>query len=485
MDRRSFLAQGLRFGAGFCLSSVPFITFADQPRSISPTSASLAAFRKKHKGPVYGVGDPEYERLRKVQSAKVDQRPALIVHSVHKDDVSAAVRFAAENQLSCAVRCGGHSYAGYSTCEGGLVVDVSGLRDLAIRPGKTSALVGTGLLSGVVEIETAKANRAAVLGQCPSVGTGGFLLGGGVGPLMSKYGLGCDNVLAADLVLADGRQVNANKDENPDLYWAIRGGGGNFGVVTSFEVSIHPVSEVFAGNIVLAAQDPADTLRLLRDFARSIPDELTLIATMSPDREKQLALAIQACYIGATKQALEVLAPLRRSKMAIRDGVRTLRYLELEQQVPAVIPRAYNEHRGGFLPDLDDSRISVLMNAAGRAPGAFQYSFIHLHGAPSRIPIDETAFALRSTGYAFGATASWQPISGGTEAANWVSAVSNELAADTHGGYVNLMDREDQAAVQRAYGANYRRLSELKARYDPQNIFRNNQNILPARDSTR
>src|SRR6202034_2296967 len=179
------------------------------------------------------------------------------------------------NHLPIAVRCGGHSYAGYSTCDGGLVLDMSGFRSMTIASGKSHARLGGGMLCGAVEIETARAGVATVLGQCPSVGVGGFLLGGGVGPLMSKHGLGCDNIVAAELVPADGRLVKVSAHENPDLYWAIRGGGGNFGIVPEFEVALHPVSNVLAGIISLESADSRELLRAFREFVAAVPDELT------------------------------------------------------------------------------------------------------------------------------------------------------------------------------------------------------------------
>jgi FAD/FMN-containing dehydrogenase len=480
MDRRSFVWHG------FCSAALsiagPSPARASAPRAATPlTDAAIAAFTRTLSGTVYRSGNPKYEQLRKGYAAKVDQHPALVVHPVDAADVSAAVDFASKNRLPFAVRCGGHSYAGYSTCEGGLLLDMSGFRDLTFGLDNNSIRLGGGLLSGAVEVKTAKVGRAAVLGQCPSVGVGGYLLGGGVSPLMSKYGLGCDNVVAADVVLADGRQVRASAHENPDLYWAIRGGGGNFGVVTGFEVALHPVSEVFAGHILLSSPDAGDLMRALRDFAPSAPDELTLIADMADDHDRKLNLSIQACYLGERYAAERVLAPLRRHKTVVRDTLKSMRYLDLEQQVPLMIPPSYTENRGGFCSNLDDRTIGILADAAANAPGPFEYTFVHLHGAPTRIPLNATAFPLRSKGFTYGITAEWEPATGPHKAMAWVEALSEKLKADANGNYVNVMDREDQSGVRRAYGTNYTRLCELKERYDPKNLFANNQNILPMR----
>jgi FAD/FMN-containing dehydrogenase len=222
MNRRSFLWQGL-------CSSVPFFTkpsFSQQLATLpisKPSNAELTAFVRSLTGAAYHSGDPSYERLRKGYAAKFDQHPALVVHPVNSKDIQSTLRFATTNHLPLAIRCGGHSYAAWSSCDGGIVLDMSGFCTVDISADRSHANIGGGMLCGAVEIETSKAGVATVLGQCPSVGVGGFLLGGGVGPLMSKFGLGCDNVLAADMILADGREVKASANENQHLYWAIRG----------------------------------------------------------------------------------------------------------------------------------------------------------------------------------------------------------------------------------------------------------------------
>ena len=333
MNRRSFLWQGL-------CSSVPLFASPGFPQQIAalptaiPTESDLTAFARGLAGSVFRPGDPKYEQLRRGHAAKFDARPALVVHPVNLQDIQASLSFATSNHLAFAVRCGGHSYAGYSSCEGGLVLDMSGFRSLNFAADKAHAQIGGGMLCGAVEIETARAGVATVLGQCPSVGVGGFLLGGGVGPLMSKYGLGCDNVLAADMVLADGQIVKASAREDADLYWAIRGGGGNFGIVTAFKIALHPVTTVFAGNITLESERPQELLRTFRNFLPTAPEELTLIALMSRQPDHMPRLNIQACYIGDPGEAEKVLAPLRRDSAVVRDSVQSRPYLRLEQMVP-------------------------------------------------------------------------------------------------------------------------------------------------------
>ena len=478
MNRRSFLWQSLCSSLPFFATSSFSEQFASQAVS-KPSDADLTAFARGLTGTVFRPGEKKYEQLRKGYSAKIDAHPLLIVHPADPRDIQAALSFVSAHHLPLAIRCGGHSYAGYCTCEGGIVLDMSGFRSIAIAADKSHARLGGGMLCGAVEIETARAGVAGVLGQCPSVGVGGFLLGGGVGPLMSKYGLGCDNILGAELVLADGRQVKANERENPDLHWAIRGGGGNFGIVTAFEVALHPVSKVFAGDITLESSDPREFLKAFREFVPTAPDELTLIALMSTKPNHNPQMVIQACYVGDERRGEEALASLRHHRAVVHDTVQSRPYLQLEQMVPVDIPPSYDEHRGGFFTELDDRRVEVLASAFSSPPFAIECFLLHLHGAVTQVPATATAFPLRREGIAFDIAAYWSPPHGQRAAAEWIEALSTKLPVDPDGTYVNVMDREGESSVRRAYGVNYARLQQVKARYDPHNLLSLNQNIRP------
>jgi hypothetical protein len=298
---------------------------------------------------------------------------------------------------------------------------------------------------------------------------------------MSKYGLGCDNVLSADIVLADGRPVIASPHDNPDLFWAVRGGGGNFGVVTAFTVALHPVSQVLGGYLTYVSGNASELLRILRDLAALATDDLTLIATLVPAREKRFTLSVQACYAGEIEAGEKLLAPLRHSRLLVSDTVKALPYLDLESQVPADIPPVHWENRGGFFPELNDRVIEVLSDAIATGPGLYdELSFIHLHGAVTRVPIHATAFPLRTEGFAYGIASSWKLSTGPDRSAAWVARTAANLAPFGHGAYVNVMDREDEVSVRKAYAENYQRLAKVKARYDPSNVFAINQNIKPA-----
>lgn len=479
MNRRRFLWQGL-------CSSLPFVANPNFPKIVAalpvskPSNADLTTFVRGLAGTAFKPGDLDYERLRKGYAAKYDAHPALIVHPANLQDLQATLSFVRSNGLPLAVRCGGHSYAGYSTCEGGIVLDMSGFRRIAIGTEKMSARVGGGVLCGAVEIETAKAGVATALGQCPSVGVGGFLLGGGVGPLMSKYGLGCDNILAATLVLADGRQVKASAHENPDLFWAIRGGGGNFGIVTEFEVALHPVSKVFAGHITLESADPRELLQAFRKLISSAPDELTLIALVSAEPNHKPQIDIQACYVGEPGAGESALASIRHHPAVVHDTVQLRPYLELEQMVPADIPPSYGEYFSGFFGELDDRRIEILAKAFVSARLPVNCFLVHLHGAVTRVPVDATPFPLRRDGITWDIATYWKPPDGQRAASEWIEALKTTLPVDEDGNYVNVMDRVQENSVRHAYGPNYARLQHLKAHYDSHNLFSLNQNIRPA-----
>ena len=479
MNRRSFLRQGF-YSSLALFARAGFSQQAAAPPASKPSDAGLVAFARGLSGTVFRPGDLQYEQLRKGFAAKYDAHPALVVHPASTEDIQATLSFARSNHLPLAVRCGGHSYAGYSSCEGGLVLEMSGFRHMTIGEDKNHARLGGGMLCGGVEIETAKAGVVTVLGQCPSVGIGGFLLGGGVSPLMSKYGLGCDNILAAELVLADGRQVRASAHENPDLYWAIRGGGGNFGIVTAFEVALHPVSKVFAGDITLESADPREFLRAFSDLVLNAPDEMTLIALMSTEPNHKPQIDIQVCYVGEESQGEKALGSIRHHPAVVHDTVQTRPYLELEQMVPAEIPPSYDEHFGGFFTKLDDQRIEILASAFSNPPVPVECFLIHLHGAVTRVPATATAFPLRRDGIACDVASHWERPEGQRAAREWIQALSKRLPVDKDGNYVNVMDREGESGVRLAYGANYARLQRIKAHYDPHNLFSLNQNVRPA-----
>lgn len=490
MHRRSFLAQGFS-SIAFALSSSSQAladSFSNFPDSLNghADDAAIARLRTGLRGEVYLPGSDLYEKRRKGFAAKVDLHPALIVHAISASDVQMAIAFAQAQHMPLAVRCGGHSYAGYSTCDDGIVIDLSGLKELTVSADKRSIRVGGGVLTGELDKAAAAVNCAVATGQCPSVGVGGYFLGGGVGPLMSSYGLGCDNVLSAEIVLADGKLLTISPRQHPDLFWAIRGGGGNFGVVTAFEIALHPVQDVLGGFLSYTSEKPLELLHILRDLAALPGDAFSLIATLTPAKSGKYQLEAEIGYAGDLQQGEERLAPLRRLPQMKADGVKRRSFLDLKSLVPADISPQYWESRGGFLPSLDDEVMTALVQAMQSWPATYnELSFLHLHGAVTRIPTAGTAFPLRTPGFACGIASAWSPAHGRDASVRWVDETTAKLASFGRGAYINVMDRQSSEAVRNAYGPNYDRLAALKARFDPSNVFSINQNIRPLHGERR
>ncbi|MEO9080152.1 MAG: FAD-binding oxidoreductase [Rhodanobacter sp.] len=417
--------------------------------------------------------------MRRIYNIKFDRHPAVIVHCTSVGDVRHAVTFARDHAVPLSVRCGGHSYAGYGLNDGGVVIDLSGLRSITVASNRKSVCVGGGTLVGAIDATTAPLGLATVLGQCPSVGIGGYTLGGGVGPLMSEYGLSCDNLLSADLVLADGSIVTASTDENSDLFWAIRGGGGNFGVATSLTLKLHKVTNVLGGDLVFRADQPGKLLRAFQAYAKGVPDELTLIAEFVPGQGGKPIFVVQACYVGDEANGKRVLAPLRASPFLVADTVIWQPYLKLQQSTPGDIPPQMHENRGGLFADMNDQVIARMTQMLATAPANFMFSFIHTHGAVTRVAPAATACAFRRKGWGWSLSGFWQSPADRESVTAWVKTSAAALAPFGAGAYVNVMDAEDDTAVRAAYGQNYSRLAVLKQKYDPSNLFALNQNIKP------
>lgn len=477
MDRRQFMGQGAStavlaaaLGPGACATE-------PNPGLSSRLDHLAAALR----GGLYLPGAPDYERLKRNYEARYDFHPAAIAHCTSPADVREAIAFARQQRLPLAVRCGGHSYAGYSGCNG-IVLDLSGLNQIAVDAPSMSVRVGGGALVGDIDQATAATGCAAVMGECPSVGVGGLTTGGGVGLLMGKYGLACDNLISAQVVLADGRLMNASAEENADLFWAVRGGGGNFGVVTEFVFRAHNVSNVLGGEIVFSADDPAALMRGLRAFVAEMPDELTIFCIFTTGENARPVLITQLCYCGDPSAGAAVVASLRQIGAVLADRCHPQTYLALQSSAPRDIPPAFEENRSLFVSALDDDVIALVGRALTHAPANYSLWLIPLHGAVVRVPEDATAFSVRSPGMFVNATGEWRNPADRVQASNWTLDIASKLEpyGRGRGNYVNIMGRENNAAVRAAYAGNYARLARLKRRYDPMNVFSLNQNIAPA-----
>ncbi len=452
--------------------------------SRSVAVADLDRLRSGLHGDLIPPGDPQYETVRRVWNGAIDRRPAFIVRCIDADDVMRAVEFARRSNLEIAVRGGGHSTAGFSTTEGGAVIDLSPMKAVMVNPQDKTAHIDPGVMLGEFIQATQAYGLATNTGTVSDTGIAGLTLGGGVGWLMGKCGLTCDSVRSFDLVTADGRQVRANENENPDLYWGLRGGGGNFGIVTRFDFQLHPVGTILGGIVVHPLPRAREVLRFYRDLTRALPDELTLGCTIltPPDRSPaQPVIAIAVCYCGDLAEGERLITPLRKFGPPLVDLIHPMPYAGLFPMLDSGFKRGRNYHmKGRGVNTLSDEVIDALVNSADGLTSPFsQIIVLPVHGAASRIDAAETAFAFREEHHEILYVAGWEGEAA-EKHVQWMRRGWQSLQPfASQKSYVNFMDDEGTARVRVAYGPNYERLVALKNKYDPDNVFHLNQNIKP------
>ena len=452
---------------------------------------SIPGFR----GDVIAPEDREYDAARSVWNGTVDKRPQAIVRGRGTADVAAAVRFARERGLGIAVRGGGHNVAGTAVCDDGIVIDLSAMRAVVVDPTERTALVQGGALWADVDHETQAHGLATTGGIVGHTGVGGLSLGGGIGWLMRKHGLTIDNLLAAEIVTATGEIVRASADDNPDLFWAIRGGGGNFGVVTSFRFGLHPVGPVvMAGPVFWAAEDTAEVLRFYRDFVADAPDELgnvIRLGTMPPlpviDEALHFrpAVAVASCYAGPVEDGKRAVRALREFGNPLVDLVGPTSYVDHQRGLDDTVPHGWHYYwKATNLTGLSDDVIDTVAEHAYRATSPRSYAaMFHMGGAVATVPRDATAYPARDVEHNIVIDAAWLPEQPDTAAAEaaWAREFFDALESERAGVYVNFLDADDDPCrLRESYGdETYRRLAEIKAKYDPDNVFCNNKNIEP------
>jgi FAD/FMN-containing dehydrogenase len=444
---------------------------------------------------VIGPDDPGYDEARAVWNGMIDRRPALIARCTGTADVIAAVAYARENGLLVAVRGGGHNVAGFGTCDGGLVIDLSPMRDVRVDPDAGTALVGPGALWADLDRESLAVGRATTGGLVSHTGVAGLTLGGGIGWLMRSHGLSCDNLVAADVVTASGEVVHAAEDENADLLWALRGGGGNFGVVTSFEFRVHPLNPIiYGGPVFFPLERAADVLRFWRDWARTHPDELTTMAAfvaappapfVPADLQGTLVLGIALCYTGPHEEGEALVRPLRDLGPAI-DVVGPMPYAALQGMFDEGAKHGLHSYwKTDYLASLADGAVDAYVEHAAEMASLSPLNQVHIHhveGAVARVPEDATAFSHRTTPFVTNIIGLWPGDMPADPNIEWVRRFWDALQPWSTGvPFVNFLGEEGNDRVRAAYGPEkYARLAALKQRYDPGNLFRLNQNILPA-----
>jgi FAD/FMN-containing dehydrogenase len=446
--------------------------------------ASIAALKRQIGGEVLTASDAAYESARRVWNAMIDRRPAAIVRPRTAADVAPAIAFARAQKLPLSIRGGAHSVAGLGTCDDGVVIDFSSMKAITVDPEKRTARAEP----GVKWVEFDRATQAHALattgGTVGDTGIGGLTLGGGFGWLEGAFGMTVDNLLAADVVLASGERVRASADENSDLFWALRGGGGNFGVVTAFEYRLHPLGPMIAGGMVVHPYAAArDVLRFYRSVLQTAPDPLTAAAAVLTGPDGHKACAIVCAYAGPLDEGLRAVAPIKAFGSPVMDAIGPIPYVGQQGLLEAAMPPGVNNYwKAEFLDTPTDAFIDTWVEAYSRVVSPMSSLLLFpIHGAAARQPVDATAFPNRG-GIHVGIYALWQPGEPDQPNVQWVRDTWKRIQPFASGAlYVNEIGGDDgQDRVRQAYGANLARLAAIKAKYDPENLFRLNANIQPA-----
>lgn len=457
-------------------------TFTTPPTGALLDQATVDAFRLSLRGEVLLPSNQGYESARKIWNASIDRHPAIITRCLGVADVMAAVNFASDNGLLVAVRGGGHNVGGKAVCDGGILIDLSLMRAVHVNAKDRTARVQGGATLGDVDWETHVFGLAVPLGVVSKTGVGGLTLGGGVGWLVRKYGLTCDNVLSFEVVTADGQFVVASASENEDLFWALRGGGGNFGIVTSFEYRLHPVSTVLGGLILYPREMAGEVLHFYREFTQSAPEELTAYAGLLNTPEGIPAVGVIACYCGDITAGEQVLKPLREFATPMVDAFQPLPFPVMQSLLDGAAPDGnQNYWKSTFLRELSDDAIEVLIDNANRATSPLTGVLIEYYGGvASRVGVTDTAFAQREAQYGIGILTQWTEKADSNRHIEWTRDFAAALGPFSSGRYLlNFLGQESEDIVKAAFGLNYERLLTMKNKYDPTNFFRLNQNIKP------
>ncbi|HEU4642989.1 MAG TPA: FAD-binding oxidoreductase [Gemmatimonadaceae bacterium] len=461
-------------------------------REITLAQEEIDRLAASLRGQLLTPGMAGYDEARTVWNAMIDRRPALIARCAGAADVVRAVRMAREHGLLVAVRGGGHNIAGNAVCDGGLMIDLTPMKGVRVDRASRTATVEPGVTLGEFDRDAQLYGLATPLGVNSTTGVAGLTLGGGFGWMSRKYGLTIDNLISADVVTADGETLRASATENPDLFWAIRGGGGNFGVVTSFEFRLHEVGpEVLSGLVVHPLSDARTVLRYYRDYIMRAPDEMVCwfvlrqappLPFLATDWHGKEILALAMIYFGDTAMGERTMEPLRRFGHPIADVVAPHPYAAWQQVLdPLLVPGMRNYWKSHDFTELTDPMIEVLLRFAGRIPDPqTEIAMAQVGGAVSRVPDDATAYSHRDANWVMNVHGRWADAAKDDQCIAWARELFQAAAPHATGGvYVNFLTGEEGERVSAAYGGNLDRLMQLKGRYDPTNLFRVNQNIRP------
>ncbi len=447
--------------------------------------ASAEGLRSALRGELLQSQDSGYDAARRVWNGNIDRRPALIARCASVSDVQRAVDFGRVHGLLVSVRGGGHSAPGHGTNDGGLVIDLSPMKAIRVNADARTASAEGGVIWRELDQETQAVGLATTGGTVSNTGIAGLTLGGGLGWLMGAHGLTVDNLISAEVVTADGKLRTASATDDANLFWALRGGGGNFGVVTSFEYQLHPVTTVLGGILIYPLDQARDVLRFYRDFCGTLPDEAEAFAALITTPEGMPALGLLLGYNGPIEDGERVLAPARGFGRPVADLVGPMPYNARQEMLDE--PNAHHGlqryWRSAFTEAISDELIDVVVDGAASFGSPLSaLIFFYMHGAAARVPVTETAFAARRPQWDFDAIGQWADGAESATQIAWVRSLWERLEPHLQGSaYVNHISEDDRPEKVRAsYGENYARLSELKAIYDPTNLFRANTNVAPA-----
>jgi FAD/FMN-containing dehydrogenase len=449
----------------------------------------IQEYEARLRGPLLRPGSQAYEDARSIWNANIVKHPALIVKCAGLADVVHSVNFARENDVLVSIKGGGHSIPGLGLCDGGLTIDLGSFKGVRVDPKEKTARAGTGVNWGEYDHKTQLHGLASTGGEVSTTGISGLTLGGGNGWLNGMFGTSCDSLIGAEVITADGAFHKVDQDHEGGLFWALRGGGGNFGVVSSLKYRLHPVQKVLGGFVAWDLDKTKDVLDFLPDYVRDLPDEVGKIGVeVIADREGRPMVIIRPGYFGPTDEGERLLAPIRKIGKPRYDNLRPMNYETLQSSRDPYWPWGrHNYFKSGFVDDLTDDIIETFSAHTKAVPSPYsQIAMEYYHGAYSRVRSDETAYPHRLTGWNLAIGGSWLNASESGRNISWVQAFWNDMEPLMSGGvYVNFMSAGEDDRVKVAYGKNYDRLVSVKNRYDPTNLFRVNENIKPSVSSAR
>lgn len=460
----------------------------DRPNDMSPPkgpgAVAIRELRASLRGQLLQPTDPGYDPARKIDNAMIDRRPALIARCAGVADVVTAVRFGRAHDLLVSVRAGGHNVAGNAVCDGGLMIDLSPMKGIRVDPIARTVRAQAGVTWGDLDAETQAFGLATTGGVISTTGIAGLTLGGGVGWLNGRFGLACDNLAAADVVTVDGRFLRASEGENADLFWGLRGGGGNFGIVTSFEYRVHPLGPmVLSGPVFHPAARARDVLRFYREFSAGEPDELTTYAGLLTGPDGAPLAGIVPCYAGPPDLGEKLVEPLRTFGPPAVDLMQAMPYVAVQRMFnEAFPPGRYSYWKSSLAPKITDRLIDTIVEHMARVPSPHSAVMLeHYHGAYSRPDATATAYRHRETTYDVVIIANWTNPADHERNIAWARELFGAIGSQVSpAAYVNFLDHDDGGdRIRAAYGENYDRLVALKRQYDPTNFFRMNQNVRP------